>query len=178
MPVTRLAGPFGKWTTSQSSLILSRMPGMPARTVGKMATLPADQAPAGPPTVLRKVVAAAWEHVQLAFDHAEVEERLVEVLVREVGLLREGDHVAGDLVLLEGHDGVVAGADDVWQGAGRELGEELLVVLALGRGEVHLHLVLGVLLGVGLEERVPELLLGDATRGVGHHDLDRAGRGV
>src|SRR5207253_11300928 len=92
--------------------------------------------------------------------------------------LRERDHVARELVLLERHDRVVARADDVGQCAGGQLGEQLLVVLALGRGEVHLHLVLGVLLRVGIEDRVPELLLGDAAGGVGHHDLDRAGRGV
>src|ERR1051325_5266531 len=67
MPVTRLVGPFGKCTTSQSSLILSRTPGMPARTVGKIATLPADQAPAGPPTVLRKLVGAEWPETTLRF---------------------------------------------------------------------------------------------------------------
>ena len=65
MPVTRLDGPFGKWTTSQSSLILSRTPGMLARTAGNMATLLADQAPPGPPTVLRKLVGAQWPETTL-----------------------------------------------------------------------------------------------------------------
>src|SRR5262245_17700014 len=56
MPVTRLAEPFGKWATSQSSVILSRKPGIAARTVIWIAVLPPAQAAPLPPTVFRKLV--------------------------------------------------------------------------------------------------------------------------
>src|SRR5438067_1569454 len=89
MPVTRLAGPFGKWTTSQSSLILSRTPGMPARTVGNMATLPADQAPPGPPTVLRKLAAAGQDGRHVDGPPVVVDRGAVDgdVLLVEAGLV-------------------------------------------------------------------------------------------